>query len=284
MVDKNLIQRLHDSHDIDKRHVLWWQLGFEGRRVLTEAEFAEGLQTERLEVYIDPRTYRFIEPTEMDFQVWKRDDVPILIRDVDLDGTIVPCFISVKPESHENVSPFSDGKYTIPQVNLHPHIRGMVIEQTDRFLFYYPFISSQESNVYDSPSAYFEDAGMWGLLSHPVHVGKVYKELITSQWKNGKRPQRKAKVFNCDKEGFQIVPYFEFDTTQNHVMAYPMNILQNKLDLPVFVKSSPKPPGVEVIGVGYPYFSRFGDHGVCYWELDKSKTKIIKETLEAVLG
>jgi len=283
MVDKTLIQRLHDSRYIDKRHVSWWQLGFEGRRVLSEAEFRDGLQTERLEVFIHPRTYQFIEPTEMDFQFWKRDDVPILIRDVDLGGTIAPCFISVKPVSHD-YAPFSYGKYTTPQVNLHPHIRGMVIEQTDKFLFYYPFRSGQRENVFDSPAEYFEGADMWGLLSHPIHVSGVYEELIRSQWKKGKTLQRKAKVFNCDKEGFQIVPYFEFDTTQNHVMAYPMNILQNKLDLPVFVKSSPKPPGVEVIGVGYPYFSRFGDVSVFYWELDNSKKRIIRETLEGVLG
>ena len=40
---------------------------------------------------------------------------------------------------------------------------------------------------------------------------KFYKNLIKGGWSKGRRNQTKAKVFDCEKEGFEIVPYFDFD-------------------------------------------------------------------------
>ena len=120
---------------------------------------------------------------------------------------------------------------------------------------------------------------MW-LLVYSNNPYDFYKGNIESVWKKGRRLQKSVKEFNCKKEGYEIVPYYEFDTEQKHVMVYPVELFENKLDLPVFIKSIPKYPGVEVIGVGYAIFDLFDSDTVCYWDLGKDKQRLVKKTLE----
>ncbi|HII72244.1 TPA: hypothetical protein HA265_05815 [Candidatus Woesearchaeota archaeon] len=285
MVDKDLIQRLHDRHIIDKRHVVWWQLGYEGRTVLSEEEFKEGLRTESWTVTVDTALKRDIEPTEKEFHFWKRDDVPILLRNIQVSDLSLDCFISVKPESHgsRDNTKFLKKWGLQPHIYDQPHIRGAVIDKTDRFLFWYPLLFGVMPGSYDSMGIYLKSEDMWGIIC-AVHPTRFYKKLIHDQWTKGRRNQTKAKEFDCEKEGYNIVPYFEFDTAQNHVMVYPVKLFERGLDYPVFIKSIPRSPGVEVIGTGYAYFDETDSGSVYYWELQKDKKKLIRKTLEQVLG
>ena len=73
-----------------------------------------------------------------------------IIRTVKFDdGLEVPSFVSVKPLSHERYPPVEDD-YPFLQVYLHPHIRGAVLECTDRFLFWYPFRFGMEPQYYQN--------------------------------------------------------------------------------------------------------------------------------------
>jgi hypothetical protein len=44
-VDFKTLARLDKVKFIDKRHVIWWQLGFEGRRIISESEFDQTVKT-----------------------------------------------------------------------------------------------------------------------------------------------------------------------------------------------------------------------------------------------
>lgn len=273
MIDKNLVQILHDDKVIDKRHVLWWQLGFEGREILSEEEFSKGLQTVRRQTIVDPVTQKPIESSEREFQVWTRDNVPILLREIDFGGITVPCFISVKPQSHE----VGAGGYSITHIFEEPHIRGMAIERKDKFLFWYPFVFGEPS-FYQTRKFGLEGEKMQGLIC-PIHPRKFYKNLVEDGWSGGRRAQKKAKEFDCKKEGFELVPYFEFNPDKKHVMVYPVQLFENTLDFPVFIKSCQKKPKVEVLGIGYACFGT-DSSAVYYWEIQKQHKKLVRETLE----
>lgn len=284
MVDKDLIQRLHDEHIIDKRHVLWWQLGFEGREILTEEEFNAGLQTAKWMVKVDI-TGEPIEPREEEFKFWNRDEVPILIKTINFKGIEIPAFVSVKPQTHwprggvEHTKQLEIFPLTVYE---QPHVRGAVIERKDKFLFWYPFTLGEDPHYYSTNGVFLEEEKMW-LLICPVHPTKFYSNIVENSWSKGKRVQKRAKEFEYQNEGYELVPYFEFDTTQRHVMVYPVPLFERRLDVPVFIKSIPRYPGVEVIGAGYAVFS--GDSGdICYWELQNDQKKLVRRTLENALS
>jgi hypothetical protein len=100
MIDRGLLRKLHEQKIIDKKEIMWWQLGFEGRRIFSEAEFLEGSREVSYPVkYTSRRVVRDV-PKKETYSVWTRDDVPILLRNVDIGGESVPCFLTVKPMSH----------------------------------------------------------------------------------------------------------------------------------------------------------------------------------------
>jgi len=286
MVDRDLIQRLHDKGIIDKRNVLWWQLGFEGRRIFSEQEFNEGLETKTVKVMgWDPVAYEHIvEGEEMALQFWTRDDVPILLRNITFDNSLeIPGFITVKPLSHDGRQEEIVNLYRTyyPSVFHHPHIRGVAIEKTDKFLFWYPLSFGREPETYMTRGIYVKNEKMHCLIN-PISPAKFYKNIIINGWDHGMRPKTKAKEFAIEKNGYELVPYFEFDITKKHVMVYPVPIFEKKLDFPVFIKTIPKPPYVDVIGIGYAYPDFGGE--VYYWDLPENKRKVVKQTLKKAFG
>jgi len=290
MVNKDLIQRLDDSGLVDKRDVLWWQLGFEGRRIFSVEEFEGNLKTISFEVRYD-WGWRPITPKKEEFKVWTKDEVPILIRELEFNGLTLPFFISVKPLSHGGAAPgrvvgnqeagFCKDVGVPLDVYLSPHIRGIAIDVTDRFLFWYPITFGRcDYNCYTT-YGYTHESLDTPIILNPISHTKFYQNLIKGSWSHGRRAQKKPKIFDCEKEGFEIVPYFEFDPIKPHLMVYPIPLFEGKLDLPVLVKSRTSKPVPEVLGVGYYYAEERSE--VYYWELDKQKQRIVRDTLKSGL-
>ena len=53
MIDTKIITKLNYMRIIDKNTVLWWELGFEGRRIYSEEEFNKGLEEITLDAGLD---------------------------------------------------------------------------------------------------------------------------------------------------------------------------------------------------------------------------------------
>lgn len=278
MINRGLIGLLQDELKlIDRREVLWWQLGFEGRRIYTEEEFEDNLEEITIEIeYRNPRLER-PDPGEETYKLWTKNEVPILIKEFEVDGVKIPFFISVKPISHNWERNF-ERKQSFPlEVYLSPHIRGIVLETTKNHMFWYPVTFGHEHNVYASQSVKLRQMDL-PIITNPISPNKFYKNIIErSSWSHGRRAQKRAKHFDCKKEGFKLVPYYEFDPTKPHMMVYPIPLFEGKLDLPVFVKSRPpnKPP--ETLGVGYCFAL---SEDIYYWELDKQKQRKTRDTLK----
>src|SRR3989344_5967495 len=147
MIDKKLLDKLHNSKIIDRRQVLWWQIGYEGRRLFSKEEFDENLKNVSYETYVLRNAKPVInkdgiKTKNINYKVWTKDEVPILLEDISLDGELIPSFASVKPMSHPNgagngwrsLSGFSQSQLPLSAYHS-PHIRGVVIELTDDFLF-----------------------------------------------------------------------------------------------------------------------------------------------------
>src|SRR3989344_1603891 len=247
MVDKDLINNLHEEKIIDKRYVFWWQLGFEGRRIFTEEEFQSGLTTVKWNIYINRQGDR----EERKFRLWTGKDVPILVRNVDINGSNVPCFISIKPASHWpqlDMSP-SGEKFFGPGMYETPHIRGVAAETTDRHFFWYPFYV-EDKNEYDTLGGFIKGSGL-PFVASPVSTPKFYRNLIERLRRRGKRAQQKPINIDYVRRGFTAVPYFDFDPAKSHITFYPVNLSHDRLDTPGVIASqssgSPK-----IIGAGYP--------------------------------
>jgi hypothetical protein len=242
MVNKDLVQKLHDKGIIDKRNVYWWQIGFEGRRIFTDEEFQNGL----VNISWMPELIRNHRDDNLDFSredyekapksvsVWVKHDVPILLKDVSIDDHVVPCFVTVKPLSHDRREGWRDltwdmeNKYPMNWVSKfhQPHIRGMVLEQTDRILFWSPLLMGTIPMSYHTRGM---QLGNYFAIIDPVYPSDFYKNLIKGQWSFGRRAQKSAATFNCLENGYHIVPYFEFDKGEKHVTVYPAPILASTI-------------------------------------------------------
>jgi hypothetical protein len=204
----------------------------------------------------------------------------------------IPFFISVKPLSHEyrsvegTIKSFEkDGDYGLPPSEyLRPHIRGIAAHVSERFLFWYPIKESSEWNVYETSTVRGFD-GM-SIMLRPISNHKFCANILKDSWSHGRRRQKKAKKFDCRKEGYKIVPFFEFDPVKHHVMVYPVSLTKKPLDLPVIVKSNPPHPP-QALGVGYYYVNmdKYGNQEkgtnlVFYWDIDKRMQRIARDTLK----
>lgn len=291
MVNRALIQALHDKGIIDKRNVLWWQLGFEGRRVFTEQEFQAHLKRISYETsYDDSRRYNSDSdiPAEhlraVESAIWTSNDVPVLIRELDFEGLKVPFFISVKPASHDKGQEAIEreclGKRQVFPLSLYlsPHIRGISLELTDRFFFWYPITFGDDDNIQSTNVCKVKSLSL-PIIKSPISPGRFYRSLVVERsWSNGRRAQKKTKEFDCKKEGFEIVPYFEFNPCEPNIMVYPVPLRRGKLDLPVLVKSRPPNHPPEVLGTGY--FQAISAGGLAYyWEIDKQRQRLARDTL-----
>ncbi|MBS3141128.1 hypothetical protein J4405_03215 [Candidatus Woesearchaeota archaeon] len=299
MIDKNLLNELKNKGIIDKRDVLWWQLGFEGRRVYSQEEFDSTLQTVSFPYTLIPSPYNHAKVEEKkvaELKVWPKDNVPIIIKDVNMFGLTVPCFVSVKPMSHYesyNINGKQNGwdelefarnsKKSISSSPLsiyhNPHIRGVVIEQQSDFLFWYPFIFGDRPVCYQTARFDLPEEPL-PILVCPINPDKFYENLIR-QWSHGRRVQKAAIKINNQ----EIVPYFEFNPTKNHFTIYPAPILEDKLDFPIVLRG--KPTGIpEILGTGYVNSDdedrRTWD--VHYWELDPKIKRKVRNSLIQILG
>lgn len=299
MIFKDLIQQLHDKGIIDKRHVLWWQLGFEGRKVLTDEEFRGGLRD---------ITYWARNPKEPDdkfpinLRVWTDHNVPINLRDIEISGIQIPCFITCCPMSHERswitLENAISGELPIQFTGIYnqPHIRGVVIEANKDFLFWHPFLFGEKQGNYNTLVLRFPGLDI-PIFIDPIYSVQFCKNLINKEWHTGKRAQRKPEKLNLEIRGLQVVPYFEFSPEKPNIMVYPLPVfddnspylikalvkqspslsqeqarhfinsyphlfhIRKRLDLPILIRSLENRK-VEILGAGYLY----SDYAY-YWKL-----------------
>ncbi len=294
------LARLDEARYIDKRQVLWWQFGFEGRRIMTEQEFGKNLMT--LTYACWSGNARDMQRRKRSFKIWKGDDVPIMIKKVKMLGLEVECFFSIKPLTHE--WPWEGGlggaiKHQIAtewpvMIYNQPHIRGVKISSDEGFLFWYPLLLGTRPGRFDSLGFRFktgELALLWAI--HPDHF---YDNLVKAGWPGGKRAQRKPISMSLAENGLRIVPFYEFDPKQDHIMIYPGRIWgdnRQKLDVPVIVRGHQETGQLEILGAGSLYFGNLfrdvGDaedrtEGASYWKFANSQTKLAARSLIERLG
>jgi hypothetical protein len=284
-INQDLLQRLHQNKIINQEFVLWWQLGFEGRRVFSEEEFEEGLEEVSYRVeYPDTEDPNF-EPHVKTYQIWNRDEVPIVLKNINLFGEEISCFISVKPLSHDDGG--GDGWHSLKcckefgsplSVYHSPHIRGLAIQETDDFLFWHPFLSGDSSSYQTSVFRRYEDEGKLPILLSPINPSKFCYNLIKNVWQ-GKRSQKKAKELTLKHSNHRFVPYYNFDHAKDHITIYPAQIFKGKLDLPVIVVGSKETQMPSILGTGYA--SSEGGH---FWELNSPLYERARDSLIKRLG
>jgi len=291
MIDIELLHEADKRCIINRKHVLWWQLGFEGRRIYSDEEFDKNLEEISYDVekgFYDKNAEKgdLIKKT---FKVWTKDDVPILIKDVNIGGLNLPCFVSVKPMSHSDGA--GDGwrslkinkSYNFPTSAFHePHVRGIIIDTTKDFLFWYPISLGREPSYYGGAIAFRPKGEKMICLVNPVHPKRFYENLIRDQWSHGRRHNKKGEEFNCKKNNFEIVPYYEFNLEKQQVMVYPAPVGKHKLDFPVIIKSNPSLKKPEILGIGYLGDYLF-DYAV-YWNINEEKQRQVKKSLIERLG
>lgn len=320
MIEKSIVDKLHKSKIINKNSVLWWQLGFEGRRVYSQEEFLKNLREikyKSLDPSIDsPENTPYKEEI---LNLWVEEDVPILLSDVNFRELSIPTFTTVKPMSHkpngwDNLKSAVELKlpptYT-GMVYEQPHIRGIVIDLTKKFLFFYPFLIGGKHEHYSS-SLIIPKNNNTPIIIDPIHPSKFYKNLVEKEWK-GKRNQRKPTCIDAELEGLELVPFFEFESNKPQITIYPFpiyedrlakltedfikrnpkwkraeaeyffkryfpNKVKGRLDIPVIISGS-KSGMVNLHGGGY-----FFDKKAYYWKLDEKRYNIAKNSLKERLG
>ncbi len=289
MVNKKLLQKLNEKRIINKKQVLWWQLGFEGRKVYNEEDFNQNLKTISYEIQI--RNWETGEITyegEKEYQVWTKDEVPILLRNINLFGLDIPCFITVKPMSHLDGG--GDGwhslkgckEFKFPFSEFHqPHIRGVVIEETKDFLFWNSFLLGRISDWYQSSVFIPKDKNVPHIMIDPINPLKFYKNLIEGGWSHERRPQKRPKKFE-NKNPFNIVPYYEFRKDQHCLTLYPAPLFKRKLDFPIIIKNIPRKIP-KILGTGYIDIG-INSEEVFYWEIDTQQERTARKSLINRLG
>lgn len=302
MVDLELLTRLEEKKLIKKQDIIWWQFGFEGRKIISEDEFNRTLQTVSyscLKKWI--KHGETFEKEVREFKVWPRNDVPVVIKKVKLGGEEIDAFVTINPMSHyggsntgwEDLKYYtsSDCEFPLPlPVYRTPHIRGVVTGRTREFLFWSPILNGQPELIYSTVALRAKDGGLPLLLS-PIRTSKFYKNLIYHVWHGGKRTQKNAIELRIEEQGLQFVPYYAFDFTKEHVMVYPASVFQGKLDLPVIVRGNSSTGMPSILGVGYIFDrgdeyheSERGMHVARYWELAHSQERRAKNSLISRLG
>jgi len=289
MVNKKLLQKLNEKRIINKRQVLWWQLGFEGRKVYNEKDFNQNLKTISYEIQI--RNWETGEITyegEKEYKVWTKDEVPILFKNINLFGFDILCFITVKPMSHRGR--VGDGWYTLkcnkkdkwPLSEFHqPHIRGVVIEKTKDFLFWNSFLLGSISDWYQSSVFIPKDKNIPKIIVDPINPSKFYKNLIESGWSHGRRPQKRPKKLE-NKDSLNIIPYYEFKKDQPCLTLYPTPLFKRKLDFPIIIKNIPRKIP-KILGTGYISFG-INSEEVFYWEINAQQERTARKSLINRLG
>lgn len=318
MLNKSLIDRLHDAKIINRNSVLWWQLGFEGRKVYTGKEFSENLRGVKYQAF-NPAGKKS-EYYEETLNIWVENDVPILLGDITLADFNIPVFTTVKPMSHSpsgwgNLRSAIELEWPATHTGMiyeQPHIRGVVIDLTDDFLFFYPFLMGDRHRHYETKFFHLNNEDV-SIVVDPIHPTKFYKNLIEREWK-GRRCQRKPSCLDLAINDLEFVPFFEFDVNKPHTSIYPLPVFEGnlkklvddmiqknpkwdrqevefflrryhpekikkpKLDLPIILSNTGNGK-VNLLGAGYSFSDQ-----VFYWPLDERKYNIASQGLKDRLG
>jgi hypothetical protein len=160
-----------------------------------------------------------------------------------------------------------------------PHIRGAVIEKTERHLFWYPLELGVEPAYYQSIGRYFEKYRMWCIMN-PVMTERFYHNIIKNGWSVGRRPQKKPECMECGNLGYKTVPYFEFDPKEKHITIYPAKLIDGELDFPVIFRGVPEGNHGDILGIGYlrAEQSCYSVPGKAYyWKLNDAKRNMARE-------
>jgi hypothetical protein len=289
-----VLARLDEAKAIDKRHVLWWQFEFEGRRIVGEKEFNQNLMTITYSCWSGKASD--MQRRKRSFRIWKGDDVPVMVKKVEMFGEEVECFFSIKPLTHEwghrplekAIDMQISTVFPVP-LNNRPHIRGIRIGHNDEFFFWYPLLFGTRPGRYDSLGFRFKSGEL--ALLWAVHPDHFYDNLVKSGWPGGKRAQRKPMKLQLTEGGMRIVPFYEFDPRQNHVMVYPARVWNDsraRLDVPLIVRGRPETGQPEILGTGSLHFDTWGTgdrrEWASYWELADSQKKVAVQSLIERLG
>lgn len=288
-----MLDKLQENEMIDKRNVLWWQLGFEGRKVISEEEFERNLRTVEYGM-IDEETGEKIPTT---CRVWPDRDVPIVIRRTRITGVEVDGLVTINPMSHVGAGytgwrELQDSRTIGDEIPIYrnPHFRGVVIDQTPEFVFWTPFTPGGFELTYSTEFLH-STKGYPDLMLSPVASGKFYRNLIArAQRSRGGRLRGKKVEINLREEGLTLVPYYEFDHSKDHVMVYPGSIFPETLDLPLIVRGNSKTKRPSIVGVGYPHNARFDlgldqdQYSIVYRRIGGDQEKSAKNSLIRRLG
>lgn len=292
---------LDEPKFIDKRHLLWWQLGFEGRRIVTEEEFKQGLKEVTYPcVSVTVADFEAAEESgkapplkERTFRVWMPEFIPILLRTKrDDQGRETTFFVTVKPISQEVlwtkdpeevIRIFKEVNLPL-SANLEPHARGVAVEVTNDFVFWHSILMGYLPQIYGHTRMLNDpDLGV-PILLDPVNPERFYKNLIDGSWSKGKRPQKQPESIDLLETGFELVPYYEFDPKKNQIMIYPTSVFPGRLDLPAVVRGDEKTGIPVILGAGFPLFYIETPVAVLYWEFSDWQKRAAKESLIERLG
>lgn len=205
MINKELLQRAHSEEIIDKRQVLWWQLGYEERKIYSEDEFNENL----VEVSYDCVNFSNDKVSKRTFKVWPKEDIPIMIKKVKIGDVDIPCFVTIRPMSDgdgwNNLNVQKEQKMPLTAYR-EPHIRGAVIEITNKFLFYHNISLGAEPSYYGGAQGVKFDGEEILCLVNPIHPNKFYKNLIRNRGSsNGRIAQRRFNEIDCNEKGVEMI-------------------------------------------------------------------------------
>jgi hypothetical protein len=248
---KEVLDYLQSKGLIDQKAVIWWQKGFEGRRVFGEEEFSQGLIKIEFETFLDSK----LNVTgQKKYNVWYKNDVPIVLRDYNFEGISVKTLISVKPMSHHHnegwreLSMRQSNQPSLPlSVYYSPHIRGVVVEDTSDFVFWLPFGIERKMNSYLTVghNNLFNNQDMF-IIFMPIHPSRFCENLMKSL-KGGRLAQRKNERWNFTKDNFEAVPYYDFYQEKSQLTIFPASVLEQSLDVPLIIKGNP----LEILGSGF---------------------------------
>jgi len=271
MIDKELLDKLHNNHVVEKRGLIWWQLGYEGRNIISEEELHRGLEKHIWTV----RTEKGMRQKEV--SLWKSSNIPIVIRKINFGPVELDCLISVKPWEERDQRAYERSKFP-PSIYNEPHIRGLVAEIGERHVFWFPFKFSRRTEYYST--RVIEIDGL-NIILQAIEPGRFYKNLI-DVWDKGRRLNKKARVFNCTR--VEAVPYFEFNANQEHLSVYPVKLLEGKLDFPIFYAGGEGK--AEILGMGYIFLGEGAESipEVYYFDIPEKRFERVKKTFQEKLG
>jgi hypothetical protein len=292
-IDVRTLARLDEAKIIDKREVLWWQLGFEGRQIISEETFNQSLTQIRYKCS-DNRS-QFKDYTSRSnrtvlnrtFKLWFHEYIPIVLKEAILPGgSVATLFITIKP-INRNLLKYQIERAQPPELIMEPHVRGIAITNDNEFLFWHPISMNTTAMIgYNRgiPEQVNLNLGMNTLL-YTTAPYEFYINLIRKERSLKKRFHKPPKEIKSVEGEICIVPYYEFDPYETAVTIYPGKAPLSELDIPIVLQGNPI-IGPKIIGAGSLWEDRDDSKSgtIYYWGIPARYIEGIRLSIEQRLG